>query len=85
VLAGVAVWPETINEADYAEQYEVMNGKTIGSWMIGNVHTMALRAPENTNLIFIVQRLGHGGCHVPDAGTTLRKPQLPTKQACGKP
>jgi hypothetical protein len=69
--AGTAVWAETINEADYPEQYEVMNGNTIKSLMIGNFCTMALRSPANTNLIFIVQKRGHGGCHVPDAGTTL--------------
>jgi len=70
-VASVAGWAEKINEADYTEQYEVMNGNTVKSWMIGNFCTMALRAPANTNLIFIVQRRGHGGCHVPDAGTTL--------------
>jgi hypothetical protein len=72
ILASAAVWAGTINEADYAEQYEVMNGNTVKSWMIGNFCTMALRSPANTNMIFIVQKRGHGGCQVPDAGTTLR-------------
>ncbi|MGH9498170.1 MAG: hypothetical protein ACRD3L_03430 [Terriglobales bacterium] len=72
LLSAATLHAGTINEADYAQHYEVMNGNTVKSWMIGNFCTMAVRAPENTNLILILQKRGHGGCHVPDAGTTLQ-------------
>lgn len=40
--------------------------------MIGNFCTMSLRDPANTGLVFVVQRRGHGSCHVWDSGTVFQ-------------
>lgn len=65
------VWAGDPKEADSAVQYEVMTTSTVGSWMIGNSCTMSLRDEANTGMAFVVQRRGHGACHVWDSGTVL--------------
>src|SRR5712692_8728116 len=71
MLVGTATWATTPDEADYPVKYEVMNTSVVGSWMIGNFCTMALRDQANPGMAFIVQRKGHGSCHVWDSGTVL--------------
>src|SRR5438874_11703272 len=65
------VWATTPDEADYTIKYEVMNTNTVSSWMIGHFCTMTLRDQANTGIAFIVQRRGHGSCHVWDSGTVF--------------
>jgi hypothetical protein len=71
LVVAAVVWAATPDEADYPVQYEVMNTSTVGSWMIGNFCTMSLRDRANAGMAFIVQRRGHGSCHVWDSGTVL--------------
>ncbi len=71
ILMIPAAWATTPNESDYPVKYEVMNTSAVGSWMIGNFCTMALRDQANPGMAFIVQRRGYGSCHVCDSGTVL--------------
>src|SRR5690348_11814061 len=50
VISTIAAWPAVPEESDYSIQYEVMNTSTVGSWMIGNFCTMALRDKGNAGL-----------------------------------
>jgi hypothetical protein len=70
MILSATAFAETINEADYPVQYEVMNANAGGNWMAGNFCTMALR-DGSANMILVVQRHGHGACHIPDSGTIL--------------
>jgi hypothetical protein len=71
LLATLAVptHASSLDEADYSTQYEVITTSRVGSFMIGNFCTMSLRDQAKTNMAFIVQRRGHGSCHVWDSGT----------------
>jgi hypothetical protein len=71
LLSAAIARAETPNEADYPVQYEVMNANTVRNWMVGNFCTISLRDLSDKGLIFIVQRRGHGACHIPDSGTKL--------------
>jgi hypothetical protein len=46
--------------ADFTAQYTVMNTSAVGSFMIGNFCTMAVRDVANPTLAFVLQRHGHG-------------------------
>ena len=59
------------NESDYPVKYEILNTSAIGSLMIGNFCTMALRDPANPTVGLIVQKHSAIGCHVWDAGTVF--------------
>lgn len=59
------------NEADYPARYSVVNTIKMGSFMVGKFCTMTLRDEAAPTIILVVQRKGHGGCHVWDAGSIL--------------
>jgi hypothetical protein len=60
-----------VDESAYPARYQVVTTSKVGSFMIGNFCTMSLRDQADTSLALVVQRRGHGSCHVPDSGTVF--------------
>jgi hypothetical protein len=73
VLLAAATRAATLDESDFPVKYEVMNTNVVsGGLLLGHFCTMALRDQANTGMAFIVQRTGHGSCHVWDSGAVIR-------------
>ncbi len=72
-LVGAIAYASAVpNEADYPTQYSVVNTMKTSGIVIGNFCTMSLRNEATPNLLYVVQKKGHGRCHAWDAGTVLR-------------
>lgn len=67
----VPVWAASASDADYPVQYVVTTASKVGSLMIGNFCTMSVRDQAAPSMAFVVQRRGHGGCHIMDSGAVL--------------
>jgi len=71
-ILAVPMRAQTIKQADYPIQYEVMNTAKSGSLVIEKFCSMTLRDRAKPNEALNVQRKGYGSCQVPDRGKVLR-------------
>jgi hypothetical protein len=71
-LLAIPTRAETIKDADYPIQYEVMNTNKSGNLVIEKFCSMTLGDRAKPNVALNVQRKGYGSCHVLDSGKVFR-------------
>ncbi len=72
-ILGVPVWAKgTIKEADYPNQYEVVNANKTSKLVVEKSCTMTLRDKAKPNVAVNVFKKGYGSCQVLDSGKIYR-------------
>jgi hypothetical protein len=72
-IAAVPMWANgTIKEADYPNQYEVVNANKTSKLMVEKSCTMTLRDKAKPNVAVNVFKKGYGSCQVLDSGKVYR-------------
>jgi len=72
-ILAVPVWAKgTIKEADYPNQYEVVNANKTSKLMVEKSCSMTLRDKAKPNVALNVFKKGYGSCQTLDGGKVFR-------------